>query len=89
MDKLAKIMKEHAEIKKVSIEGHTDNTGKADKNLALSQKRCEVVKAYLVKKGVDASRLSVMAYGDTKPVADNSTPAGRSQNRRVEFKVGE
>jgi len=87
--KLTAILKEHTEIKKVSIEGHTDNTGKADKNLALSQKRVDAVKAYLVKKGVDASRLTVQAYGDTKPAADNKTAAGRAENRRVEFKVGE
>ncbi len=89
LNKLASILADHKEIKKVSIEGHTDNTGKADKNLALSQKRVDAVKAYLVKKGVDASRLTVQAYGDTKPAADNATPAGRAENRRVEFKVGE
>ena len=82
-------MAEHKEIKKVNIEGHTDNTGVAAKNLALSQKRVDVVKAYLAKKGVDASRLTVTAFGDTKPAADNKTAAGRAANRRVEFKVGE
>ena len=89
LNKLAEILKVHAEIKKVNIEGHTDNTGKADKNLALSQKRVDAVKVYLVKKGVDAARLSVTALGDTKPAADNATPVGRAANRRVEFKVGE
>ena len=87
--KLADIMKAHAEIRKVNIEGHTDNTGKADKNMALSQKRVDAVKAFLVKKGVDAARLGATAFGDTKPAADNATPAGRAANRRVEFKVGE
>ncbi|MFY7964023.1 MAG: OmpA family protein [Chitinophagaceae bacterium] len=89
LNKLAEIMKAHSEIKKVNIEGHTDNTGKAEKNLALSQKRVDAVKAYIVKKGVDASRLTVTASGDTKPLGDNKTAAGRAQNRRVEFKVGE
>jgi OmpA-OmpF porin, OOP family len=89
MNKLAEIMKQHPELKKVNIEGHTDNTGKADKNLALSQKRCDAVKAYLVKKGISADRLSAVGYGDTKPSADNATPAGRTANRRVDFKVGE
>ena len=89
LNKLATILAAHAEIKKVSIEGHTDNTGKADKNLALSQKRVDAVKAYLVKKGVSAERLVAVAYGDTKPAADNATPAGRAENRRVEFKVAE
>jgi outer membrane protein OmpA-like peptidoglycan-associated protein len=89
LDKLETIMAAHKEIKKVSIEGHTDNTGKADKNLALSQKRVDAVKAYLVKKGVEAARLTVVAYGDTKAIGDNKTAAGRAENRRVEFKVGE
>ncbi len=89
LNKLATIMSEHKEIKKVTIEGHTDNTGKAEKNMALSQKRVDAVKAYMEKRGVEASRLAVQAYGDTKPAGDNATPAGRAANRRVEFKVGE
>jgi outer membrane protein OmpA-like peptidoglycan-associated protein len=56
-------------------------------NLELSQKRADAVKAYLAKKGVDASKLVAKGFGQTVPVADNATAAGRAKNRRVEFKV--
>jgi outer membrane protein OmpA-like peptidoglycan-associated protein len=71
----------------LGIEGHTDNTGDKTKNLTLSQKRADAVKNYLVKKGIDASRLTAKGFGDTVPVADNKTADGRAKNRRVEFKV--
>jgi outer membrane protein OmpA-like peptidoglycan-associated protein len=74
---------------KVSIEGHTDNVGKAASNKTLSEKRAAAVKAYLVKKGVSADRLSSVGFGDTVPIADNKTAAGKASNRRVEFKVSE
>jgi outer membrane protein OmpA-like peptidoglycan-associated protein len=70
---------------KVSIDGHTDNTGKEDKNQTLSEARAASVKAYLVSKGVDESRLTSTGYGQDKPVADNKTAAGRAKNRRVEM----
>jgi OOP family OmpA-OmpF porin len=89
LNKLATILNEHAEIKKVAIEGHTDNTGKAENNQKLSERRAAAVQAYLVKKGVDASRLSNVGLGDTKPAGDNATKEGKALNRRVEFKVGE
>lgn len=69
------------------IAGHTDNTGNPEKNLELSKSRAAAVKNYIVKKGIDAKRLSSEGFGDTQPVADNKTPAGRAKNRRVEFKV--
>jgi outer membrane protein OmpA-like peptidoglycan-associated protein len=74
---------------KVSIEGHTDNVGKAASNQKLSEKRAASVKAYLVKKGVKADRLSTSGFGDTAPIADNKTKAGKASNRRVEFKVSQ
>ena len=74
---------------KVAIEGHTDNQGKAADNQKLSEKRAAAVKAYLVKKGVAADRLSTSGFGQTVPVADNKTAAGRASNRRVEFKVSQ
>lgn len=89
LNKLAKILAEHPEIKKVSIEGHTDNTGKAENNQKLSERRAAAVQAYLVKKGVAAERLSNAGFGDSKPLADNATKEGKAQNRRVEFKIGE
>ncbi len=72
---------------KVDIDGHTDNVGKAEKNLVLSEARANAVKTYLIKKGVDESRLIATGYGLDKPIADNKKAAGRSKNRRVEMKL--
>jgi outer membrane protein OmpA-like peptidoglycan-associated protein len=71
----------------VLIEGHTDSTGRAEFNLKLSGLRAESVKSVLVANGVSPDRIEVHGYGATKPVASNGTPAGRSQNRRVEIVV--
>ncbi len=71
----------------VEVQGHTDNTGKAEINKELSQKRANAVMDYLIKQGVPAERLSAKGYGDEQPVADNKTKAGRAKNRRVEFKI--
>jgi len=73
---------------KVQIEGHTDNVGKAASNMTLSQKRAESVMNYLVAKyKTPADRLSAKGFGDTKPIADNKTDAGKAKNRRVDFSV--
>jgi len=86
LDNVVSIMKENMEYN-LNINGHTDNVGKPDANMILSQKRAEAVKAYLVNKGVNAGRLKAFGFGDTKPVADNKTAEGRAKNRRVEFVV--
>jgi len=70
---------------KVQIDGHTDSQGKDEYNQALSDSRAASVKAYLASKGIAESRLSSAGYGETKPVADNNTAAGRAKNRRVEM----
>jgi outer membrane protein OmpA-like peptidoglycan-associated protein len=72
---------------RVSIEGHTDNKGKADYNRKLSKKRADSVKKYLVSKGIAADRLATVGYGPDKPIAENRTKAGRAANRRVEFVI--
>jgi len=67
--------------------GHTDNTGKVETNKALSQKRADAVKAYLVSKNIAESRLTATGMGQDEPIADNKTAAGRAKNRRVELKL--
>lgn len=67
------------------VVGYTDNQGKKAANLHLSTKRAEAVKAYLVKHGVAAKRISIAGKGEADPVGDNSTAAGRAANRRVEI----
>ncbi|MFL5773273.1 MAG: OmpA family protein [Flavisolibacter sp.] len=86
LNEVAEIMKEDPNLK-LDIEGHTDNVGKANYNLTLSQNRANSVRAYFISKGIDASRLQATGYGMTKPVADNKTSAGRAKNRRVEMKL--
>jgi outer membrane protein OmpA-like peptidoglycan-associated protein len=70
----------------VEISGHTDNTGSAATNLRLSQARADAVRAYLATKGVVPGRMVAKGYGPEQPVAPNTTPAGRAQNRRVELR---
>lgn len=84
LDKIVAILSKNPELK-VDIEGHTDNTGSAERNAFLSQQRADVCKKYLVSKGISESRISSVGYGDIKPIADNSTEEGRAQNRRTEF----
>jgi OOP family OmpA-OmpF porin len=69
------------------IGGHTDDRGALDMNMKLSQARAQAVLKYLAGRGVDSARMSAEGYGPTKPVAENTTPAGMQKNRRTEFKV--
>jgi outer membrane protein OmpA-like peptidoglycan-associated protein len=71
----------------VNVEGYTDNTGPEVYNVLLSQRRADAVRRFLVEKGVDLHRIAYVGLGDRQPVADNKTPAGRSQNRRVALKL--
>ncbi len=87
MTYIAKLVKESPGFH-VRVDGHTDNVGKPESNMRLSQERAEAVVKYLVeKKGVDARRLSAKGFGDTQPIADNKTEKGRAKNRRVDFTV--
>ena len=69
----------------VEIGGHTDSDGSAKSNYKLSLGRAESVKAWLVSKGIDPSRISTKGYGEDKPIADNKTKEGKAKNRRIEF----
>jgi outer membrane protein OmpA-like peptidoglycan-associated protein len=83
LDAFAKFIKDSSA--KGEIGGHTDNQGKPESNLKLSQDRATAVVKYLESKGVAKGSLSAKGYGDTKPRADNGSDAGRQENRRVEF----
>jgi outer membrane protein OmpA-like peptidoglycan-associated protein/tetratricopeptide (TPR) repeat protein len=72
---------------RIEISGHTDNVGSAKANQKLSEDRSRAVVDYLVSRGIDLARLEYKGYGFSQPVATNSTADGRSQNRRVEFKI--
>ena len=73
--------------KRILVEGHTDNQGSAAYNKNLSLRRAQAVKNYLVSKGITADRIEIIGYGESQPIADNSTPEGRQLNRRVEIKL--
>lgn len=85
LDQIGALLTKDAALK-LEIQGHTDNVGAPTANLTLSQQRADAVKKYLVEThGVAAARLTTAGFGDTKPVADNTTEEGRAKNRRVEL----
>jgi len=84
IDQIVEIMKQYS-FTKFDIEGHTDNTGKAEANKVLSQQRADAVKAYIASHGIANDRLLAVGFGSDKPLAPNTTAAGRTQNRRVEI----
>jgi outer membrane protein OmpA-like peptidoglycan-associated protein len=71
----------------ILLEGHTDSDGSDEYNMNLSERRARSVANYLAQQGVDMRRMSVMWYGESQPIADNSTPEGKQENRRVEVAV--
>jgi OmpA-OmpF porin, OOP family len=87
LDAVKTVLAAHQEIKKVRVEGHTDNVGKAAYNKALSQKRAESVAKWLAAKGIDKNRLVAKGYGQEEPIDSNATDAGRANNRRVAFTI--
>jgi outer membrane protein OmpA-like peptidoglycan-associated protein len=86
LDRLVAILKKHPEVK-ARIEGHTDSSGNAAKNLSLSKARAKSVADYLVSHGEPQDHISSEGYGITKPVATNDTKEGRAENRRVAIVV--
>lgn len=84
LDEIVKILNDYPDYN-MTIDGYTDNTGRAERNLELSKERANSVRDYFISKGVDASRLEADGHGDANPVASNKTRAGRAKNRRVEM----
>jgi outer membrane protein OmpA-like peptidoglycan-associated protein len=89
MDRVADKIKSNPQVKRIRIEGHTDDVGGSKKNMELSQARAESVRNFLIKKGVEADRLQAVGYGDTRPLDKRKTADARAKNRRVEFIIVE
>jgi outer membrane protein OmpA-like peptidoglycan-associated protein len=87
LDNVAQVLKEHPELLKLEVQGHTDNKGSKVGNKTLSQSRADAVKKAMIKRGIDAKRLTSVGYGQDVPVATNDTDEGRTKNRRVQFKI--
>ncbi|MFY7004881.1 OmpA family protein [Acinetobacter pittii] len=88
LDQAATLLNKVTSIK-LNVGGHTDSTGNAAANKALSQRRAQAVVDYLKSKGVDASKLVAEGHGSDQPVAENTTEEGRFKNRRIEFSVAQ
>ncbi len=86
LDEVVTLMKSRGSIK-MGVYGHTDSRGIAAMNMKLSSDRAASVMGYLISHGITSSRLQSQGFGQTKPIADNNTDAGRAKNRRVEFKI--
>jgi outer membrane protein OmpA-like peptidoglycan-associated protein len=85
LSEIADVFIHNPQIKRVEVQGHTDNSGTADHNKQLSEDRANAVVAWLVAHGVDSSRLAGRGYGQGKPLVPNVTAANRARNRRVQF----
>lgn len=86
LDQLVVVLKKNKGWK-ITVTGHTDNTGNKSSNIVLSESRAQSVKDYLVQKGVAAERITCAGYGSSQPLASNATEAGRAKNRRVEVRL--
>jgi outer membrane protein OmpA-like peptidoglycan-associated protein len=86
LDELVSAMKSKPALC-IEIAGHTDNVGKPEANMKLSEDRANAVRDYLVKHGIEAKRVTAKGYGETQPVAANETAEGRQQNRRTEVRI--
>ena len=69
------------------VNGHTDSVGNRDRNIELSLARAAAVKVYMVSRGASAEKIDAVGFGPDVPISDNETAAGRSANRRIEFKI--
>ncbi|XXY44757.1 OmpA family protein [Sorangium sp. So ce269] len=87
LDEVAGVLKDHPEILKIEVQGHTDDRGTRQFNTKLSQARAESVLRALVERGIAVERLQAKGYGPDVPIAENKTEAGRQKNRRVQFNI--
>lgn len=87
LDKVAEVLQEQDPNKKFVVEGYTDSVGTEENNRRLSQDRADMVRNHLVSRGVPASQITAIGKGESSPVADNKSPEGRANNRRVEIVV--
>ena len=89
LNTLSRMLENNPEVR-IEVQGHTDNTGAEDVNLALSEARARAVVVYLLENGIAAERLSSRGFGEGMPISGNDSSEGRAQNRRVEIvMVGE
>jgi outer membrane protein OmpA-like peptidoglycan-associated protein len=86
LNRLGDILNRNPKIA-IEIHGHTDSIGNAQSNIVLSKNRANAVREYLLKRGISSGRLTILYFGESLPVATNSTDIGRAQNRRVEVKI--
>lgn len=86
LDELVEYLK-RKDDERIEVGGHTDNVGKPDANMILSQNRANTVRAYLLMKGIAPERVTAQGYGLTQPIAENDTAEGRALNRRTEVKI--
>jgi outer membrane protein OmpA-like peptidoglycan-associated protein len=87
LDEVVDVLTRNPQIKKLRIEAHTDNQGDAGNNITLTKARANVVMGYLIRQGVDPTRLESEGFGGEQPLVPNLSPGGRSKNRRVVFKI--
>ena len=87
LESVQSILRSHPEIARVEVQGHTDNLGDAERNTALSERRAETVRRWLIDHGIDGGRVTAHGFGPAQPIESNSTEAGRTRNRRVEFHI--
>jgi len=88
LSQVADVLSKQDRESKIRVEGHTDSQGAADFNQELSQRRAEAVRSYLIGHGIASDRVAAEGFGPSRPVADNASPEGRADNRRVEIVVG-
>jgi outer membrane protein OmpA-like peptidoglycan-associated protein len=86
LDRAVKVLQDYPDVN-LEISGHTDSKGKSSYNLTLSQHRADSVKLYMVSRGIAATRLISIGFGEERPIADNATASGRATNRRTEFRL--